>query len=207
MNYNVGFSAKVIDRTKLTMTINSAAFYRKAENFIRATTGVRRATYINFDAALVRGIEAELKVVAAKKLAVRGTVSYQQVLDDNKFVGGTLENYSYRVQLPNTPSLFGSADVEYKLTGLIGTLNLIPYYSLLYVKEFYLGYENIARGDLKYTIPMQLVHDFGMTLLHPTELYSFSLECSNLTNSLAFDNFRLQKAGRSFNFKITYNIN
>jgi outer membrane receptor protein involved in Fe transport len=207
MNYNLGFSTKLIERSLLRLTFNGAGFYRKAENFIRATTGVRRATYINFDAALVRGIESEVKLVVVKKLAIRVNGSYQQVLDDNKYVGGKLENYSYRVQLPNTPSLFANADIEYKVTGLFDRVIMVPYYNVLYVKEFYLGYENIARGDLKYTIPMQLVHDVGVTFSDPAERYSLSFECSNFTDALAFDNFRLQKPGRGFNFKVTYNIN
>src|SRR5688572_13804661 len=208
MNYNVGVSAKVLELTSVNITVNGAGFYRKAENFIRATTGVRRSTFINFDAALVRGIESEIKLAVAKKLALRVNATYQQVLDDNEYVGGSVKNYSYRVQLPNTPSLFGNADVEYKITGVVGDhLTLTPYYNVLYVKEFYLGYENIARGDLKYTIPMQLVHDIGFTVADTSEKYSVSIACSNLTDVQAFDNFRLQKPGRAFNIKITYNIN
>lgn len=208
MNYNVGFTARLINRSRITLTFDGAGFYRQAENFIRATTGVRRSTYINFDAALVRGVESEVKLMIAKKFSFRANGSYQQVLDDNAFVGGTLPNYSYRIQLPNTPSLFANADVAYKVTGLLkNRINIVPYYNLLYVRKFYLGYENIARGDLKFTIPMQLVHDLGLTVSNLSEKYSLSFECSNLTNALAFDNFRLQKAGRAFNLKITYNIN
>lgn len=208
MNYNLGFSLMILNQGSLTLSLDGAGFYRKAENFIRVTTGVRRATYINFDAALVRGVESELKLGIANKMSLRLNGSYQQVLDDNKYIGGKLPNYSYREQLPNTPSLFGNADAEYKFTGLFNDrLTITPYYSLLYVKEFYLGYANIARGDLKYTIPMQLVHDIGMTFSGPAERYSVSVECANFTDALAFDNFRLQKAGRAVNFKITYNLN
>ena len=208
MNYNVGFSSKIIERSTITLELNGAGFYRKAENFIRATTGVRRSTFINFDAALVRGVESEIKLTFQKKLGLRINATYQQVLDDNKFVGGTINNYSYRVQLPNTPSLFGNADVEYRITGLGNNrFTLVPYYNVLYVREFYLGYENIARGDVKYIIPMQLVQDVGLTISETNDKYSFSIECSNITDALAFDNIRLQKPGRAFNFKITYSIN
>jgi len=34
--------------------------------------------------------------------------------------------------------------------------------------------------------------------------YNISLECNNLTNDLAYDNFRLQKQGRSFSIKFHY---
>jgi outer membrane receptor protein involved in Fe transport len=208
MNYNIGFSSKLMDHNSASIILNGAVFYRQAENFIRATTGVRRSTFINFDAALVKGIESEIKLTIAKKLGLRVNVTYQQVLDDNEYVGGTLKNYSYQIQLPNTPSLFGNADIEYRINDFINDkLSLVPYYNLLYVRRFYLGYENIARGDLKYTIPMQLVHDFGFTISEDSEKYSVSFECSNLTDALAFDNFRLQKPGRAFNIKLTYNLN
>jgi outer membrane cobalamin receptor len=208
MNYNIGFTSKLVDRNSATITLNGAGFYRQAENFIRATTGVRRSTFINFDAALVQGIESEVKLTVARKLGVRVNATYQQVLDDNEYVGGTLKNYSYRIQLPNTPSLFGNADIEYRFNSFISDkLVLVPYYNLLYVRKFYLGYENIARGDLKYTIPMQLVHDVGFTISETNDKYSFSFECSNFTDASAFDNFRLQKPGRAFNIKVTYNLN
>ncbi len=207
MNYNVGFSAKIIDDAYTSLSLNGSAFFRKAENFIRATTGVRRSTFINFDAALVRGVESEAKLTIAKKLGLRINATYQQVLDDNRFVGGTVKNYSYRIQLPNTPSLFGNADIEYRITDFfLENMTFIPYYNVLYVREFYLGYENIARGDLKYTIPMQFVHDIGLTISNTSEKYSISAECSNITDASAFDNFRLQKPGRAFNIKITYNL-
>lgn len=208
MNYNLGFAAKVVNNKTLAVTWNGAVYYRQAENFIRATTGVRRSTFINFDAALVRGVESEVKLTLAKKLNTRINATYQQVLDDNEFVGGSLKNYSYHVQLPNTPSLFANADIEYRFAKFFSEkLSLTPYYNILYVREFYLGYENIARGDLKFTIPMQLVHDIGFTIADASDRYSLSAGCSNLTDALAFDNFRLQKPGRAFNLKVTYKIN
>ncbi|HZB14612.1 MAG TPA: TonB-dependent receptor [Chryseolinea sp.] len=208
MNYNVGFLLKLVERTITTLTLGGSGFYRQAENFIRATTGVRRSTFINFDAALVRGVESEARLIVAKKLGLRLNATYQQVLDDNKYVGGTIKNYSYHVQLPNTPSLFANADIEYRITGLANDrITLVPYYNILYVREFYLGYENIARGDLKYTIPMQLVQDIGLTISDVNDKYSVSIDCSNITDALAYDNFRLQKPGRAFNIKFTYNIN
>lgn len=207
MNYNIGFSAKLVQKSRISLTFNSSGFYRKAKDFIRATTGVKRSTHINYDAALVRGVESDIKLVAAQTFVFRANLSYQQVLDDNEYMGGTIPNYTYGIQLPNTPFLFGNLDAEHKIKKLFGTkLTIIPYYNLLYVEEFYLGYENIARGDYKYTIPRQLVHDIGLTLTDDSEKYSLSFECSNLTDALAYDNFRLQKTGRAFNFKITYNL-
>jgi outer membrane cobalamin receptor len=206
MNYNVGFSSRVIDNATTVLSLGAAGFYRKADNFIRATTGVHRSTFINFDAALVRGIESEARLALHNKLSFRINATYQQVLDDNEYVGGTLKNYSYRVQLPNTPSLFGNADIEYKVA-LNDRFTLLPFYNILYVREFYLGYENIARGDLKYTIPTQLVQNIGVTLAEANDRYSASIECSNMTDALAFDNFRLQRPGRAFSLKLTYNIN
>lgn len=207
MNYNLGFSSKLITGEELLLTFEAAGFYRKAKDFIRATAGVTRSTHINYDKVLVRGAEGELKLVLDDKLAIRANATYQQVLDDNKYIGGSLPNYTYGVQLPNTPYFFGNFDAEYRFKDVFSKLNIIPYYNLLYVNEFYLGYENIARGDRKYTIPMQLVQDIGITASGPSEKYSVSLECSNIMDEEVYDNFRLQKPGRAFNFKITYFIN
>ncbi|ULT23769.1 hypothetical protein KUH03_32230 [Sphingobacterium sp. E70] len=49
-----------------------------------------------------------------------------------------------------------------------------------------------------------MLHHAGMTYSLKDGRYNISFECRNLGNELAYDNFRLQKPGRSFNLKLRY---
>ncbi len=208
MNYNTGYSIRIFGNPGFTMTWSSSGFLRHADNFIRVVPANRRITHANFNKVLVRGIESDLKATIAKKIQLNLNLSYQQVLDDNRFVGRTrIENYTYRQQLPNTPFLFGNADISYAKMRLLGDrLFVSPYYALLYVHKFYLGYANVAKGGIKNMIPTQFLHDLGVTFSRPGYPLALSFECTNLTNSLAYDNFRLQKPGRAYAVKINFNI-
>lgn len=208
LNYNTGYSLKCLTSPAITLTWNSYGFIRNATDFIRAIPGNRRLVYTNFSKVLVRGVESEIYSSIKKKLMIRLNASYQQVLDNSEFVGNTkIENYTYLQQLPNTPRLFGNVDLSYNLLNIWRNKFCIsPFYSFLYVKEFYLGFENVAKGGEKFVIPTQMVHDLGLTFSSATSPLALSVECSNLTDTPAYDNFRLQKPGRAFSIKVTYTI-
>jgi outer membrane receptor protein involved in Fe transport len=205
MNYNVGAMAKCVDKKGVIVNFSGSGFYRFANHFIRMISGGRRGVYTNFDKVLIRGAELEAKVSFKKKLHVIGNVSYQQVLDNARYLGNTnMENYTYRQQLPNTPHLFGNMDISYKFDW--AKWQLEPYYSLLFVDEFYLGFANVARANDKYVIPVQFVQDIGCTFSSQSSRYSLSLECTNFTNTMPYDNFKLQKPGRSFSLKLNLGL-
>src|SRR5690606_39957920 len=73
-----------------------------------------------------------------------------------------------------------------------------------YVHWFYLTWEAFGSASGKSTIPDQLIHNATLTYSLGNGKYNISAECRNLTDALAFDNFRLQKPGRAFSMKFRY---
>src|SRR5690606_20511788 len=76
-------------------------------------------------------------------------------------------------------------------------------YHLQYVHEFYLRWP--SQGDIKTgIIPEQWAHDVYLMYTLDEGKYNIMLECRNLRDNLLFDNYRLQKPGRSFGIKLRY---
>lgn len=51
---------------------------------------------------------------------------------------------------------------------------------------------------------MQISHDANVTCSLQDGRYNIALEARNFTNSLLYDNYSLQKPGRSFTVKVRY---
>ena len=62
--------------------------------------------------------------------------------------------------------------------------------------------EVIGSNNDDYMIPDQLSHNLSIGYSFCDGRYNFSFECRNLTDERLYDNFSLQKAGRSFYGKI-----
>ena len=76
---------------------------------------------------------------------------------------------------------------------------------LLYVHEFYLYWP--SRGGNKLNIPEQLSHDVNVVYSVRNGRYNIGIEGRNISNTLLYDNFSLQKPGRGFYLNLRYFIN
>jgi hypothetical protein len=74
------------------------------------------------------------------------------------------------------------------------------------VHWFYRTWEIIGDPNGKLKIPTQWIHNAMLTYALKNGKYNISVECRNLTNETAYDNFRLQKPGRAFFTKFRYYI-
>jgi hypothetical protein len=79
-------------------------------------------------------------------------------------------------------------------------------YNLLFVYEYYLRWPSQGASGSKYTIPTQLSHDVNVTYALRNGRYNISAECRNIVDANLYDNFSLQKPGRSFSVKFRYFI-
>lgn len=173
-------------------------FQRKAENFIRLKQLGIRNSYQNELNVLIRGVEWDF-AVKVNKIGLSGNLSWQQVLNDVKYVAGTTEiSNVYRQQLPNTPSLFGNAEINYEFPVLFKNINSSMYYGVNFVDEFFLSYGNIAKRNAKNIIPVQFLNNVGATFSTKNKRHNLSIEAQNIFNELAFDNIKQQKPGRAF---------
>ena len=70
-----------------------------------------------------------------------------------------------------------------------------------FVEEFFLSWENDGLDETKAIIPRQFVHNASIGYTFPEKKYSLSLECRNVSDELVYDNYKVQKPGRSFYVK------
>jgi len=201
-NVNLGLNFnKTFTNNRLKSELNF--FWRDVENFIlrRPSDNGKGTNYENVLNVLIYGAELELGYVLNEKWSLNSNISRQFVLNNDT------ESGQYEDHLPNTPYFFGNVGINYNLNPDNEKRNLSCYYNLNYVHEFFLGYESVATVAEKNIIPEQLVQDIGITLSSKKNNYDLSLECNNLFNATAYDNFLIQKPGRAIYAKLRYNIN
>src|SRR5690606_10116800 len=130
-------------------------------------------------------------------------LTYQDLRNNTKYEDGqTVVSAVYKDRIPNMPFLFGNADARFTFYNVLGNgTQLSLGYNGLYVHGFYLYWP--SRGSDKLDIPRQIAHDLNITYTFANVL-QWILECRNLADSKLFDNFSLQKPGRSFTGKIKY---
>ena len=206
-NYNLGASYWVSLKNLHQLNFNASAFYRDAKDFIRPRLDNNQAMQVNDNLGNVTnfGIEAEIRYQFGNKITAGANFTYENLRNNTQFIEGqTVESVVYRDRIPNVPYLYGNADASYNFSDLWGkghTLSLG--YNLLYVHAFYLYWPSL--GSDKLNIPEQIPHDITLTYGFNDKL-RFTLECRNLADTLLYDNFSLQKPGRSFFGKINYTI-
>ena len=79
-------------------------------------------------------------------------------------------------------------------------------YGLSYFEEYFLFWSQYGSADSKKIIPSQFSHNVNLNYSLKNGKYSISLSCNNLLDAELYDNFKLQKPGRSFNIKLRYFI-
>jgi outer membrane receptor protein involved in Fe transport len=206
-NINVGglYSFTLNDAHKLNIEANY--IFRNSHDYIRLdqqqTQPVDRQ-YINIGDIKTNGVEAEVRY-QYKDFRLGVNATYQSIIDKEEFlISETFQgpqisnnlNYGYRI--PNTPYLFGNADAGYIFNSVGGSQNSLGItYTLNYTQQYYLTPNHLGRNNDD-AIPTQLSHNIVANYNVKDGRYNVSLECRNLTDSDLFDNYRLQKPGRSF---------
>ncbi|MDG3581226.1 TonB-dependent receptor [Galbibacter pacificus] len=204
-NYNLGASYWWHMGTQHHINLNANGFYRDASDFIRPVLNNNQTMQVmdNLGSVTNLGIESEIRYQYREKFSAGVNVTYQNLRNNTKYEGGqTTESVVYRDRIPNMPYLYGNADMSYTFQNVGGTGNLLSIgYNMLYVHAFYLYWPSL--GDDKFDIPEQISQDFNITYTWKEDL-QFTFECRNIFNKKLYDNFSLQKPGRSFTGKIRY---
>jgi len=216
-NFNLGalFSQPLPDESRLDVEGNF--IYRKAEDYIRvdqarlAPVGNR---YINVGKVTTTGGEAEVRYTWKNRIFASVNATYQNITDKTEFnsntnLGGTVvtRNLGYGYKVPNIPYFFGNVNLGTKFNDLGAQHNTLSVnYALNFVEKYYRTLEHLGLNNQD-IIPRQTSHDLSADYAMAKGKYTVSLEGRNLTDNDLFDNYRLQKPGRSFFIKLRYFIN
>lgn len=191
----------------------ASGFYRDAKDFIytvvyQSNSSVSR--YENTSKVLVSGVEAEVRYDYGDLLSASLNGSYQNAINNTRSAIGSATattEATYRNRIPNQPWAFGNADFSIGKNNLWGNgTRLQLNWNAQYVHWFYLTWEAYGSKAGKNRVPDQFIQNASVSYSLKRGMYNISLESRNLTNSLAYDNFRLQKPGRAFFVKLRYFI-
>lgn len=202
-NVNVNLSYMHTFGTHHSVSIDAGFNYRYITDYI--IRSIRNGGIgISENHGKVRGIGGDITVryFYKKAFTLGGNFSYQDTRDKERLTSYGSTSTTYDDRVPNIPYLFGNADASYNFHNLLGKQSILTLgYNLQYVHEFYWDWKS---NGAKRNIPKQIAHDANVTCSLKDGRYNIALEARNFTNSLLYDNYSLQKPGRSFTVKFRY---
>jgi outer membrane cobalamin receptor len=181
-------------------------FYRNVTDLIRQDNQGLITKYVNQSKVLVTGTEGEVSVDWKRRIEAGVNATYQELINTTEYEDGRLSDV-YLDRIPNIPYLVGNAFISAnwpRPLGIPGRLSASA--NSHFVEEYFLTWASQGDPSTKYTIPRQLIHGLGLVYAAPADTYSVSFECENVSDEMAYDNFRMQKPGRSFSGKIRYSL-
>lgn len=213
-NINLGLSYFVKLNDLHRFSVDANYVYRHAADYIRGMVGAEQPNgrrdfhYENLRSVTNNSVDANIRYYYKNLISLGGNVTYQKLINTNKVEPGkSLQSDIYKDRLPNVPYLYGNGDANIYFNNIRQKGDLLSVgYNLLYVHEFWLNWETFGSKQ-QFIIPQQLSHDINVVYTMASGKYNIALECLNLTDVVRYDNFALQKPGRSFNLKFRYFIN
>ena len=156
----------------------------------------------NHGKVLNMGVDATLRYFYKDVFSVGGNLSYMNLRNKEEFTETGRLSAIYNDRLPNMPYLFGNADATCNIGSLIAKHDKLSLnYNLFFTEEFFTSWQS---EGTKIKVPRQLSHDVSLTYYTPNKRLSLSVEAKNITDELLYDNYSLQKAGRTFYAKLSY---
>lgn len=209
-NFNLG----VFGSWRLTLNhwlfYETTVFVREVKDYIYIGVDEKDglSQYQNVDDVTVKGVEGEIRYEYADMFQAIVNCSYQEARNKAKLNVLGQPNSFYNNKIPNQPWFFSNAELNLKLKNLLGKETLVRFaYNYQYTHWFFLTWEGYGKLDTKSIIPTQHVHNANVTCSFRNEQYNITMECNNLLDSKLYDNFMLQKPGRSFFVKFRFFIN
>ncbi|MBQ5518129.1 MAG: TonB-dependent receptor [Bacteroidales bacterium] len=203
-NFNIGLFGTVDLGGGHSISYEMNGFVRLVDNYIRATVTETESMmqYVNVAAVHIKGVDGEIRYDWAGKLHVAANASYDDSRDMRKYTQSGDLSVTYRNRTPNRPWTYANTEVSYSFydVGLRGSrLRLSADYQ--WVHWFYLTWAAFGSASSKSKVPTQHITNASLLYSWHANRYNVSLECTNLLDALAFDNYMLQKPGRAFFLK------
>lgn len=215
-NVNVGaFGNAALGSDMSHLYYEATASYRKVSDYIycvpsEALPQLPNGTYQydNIRAVTMYGVEGEVKYDYGSWLQLSANCTYQQSLNMNRYKSDGKESAIYKNKIPNKPWLFANAEVTLTKHALFAKTDRLRFnYIYQYVHWFFLTWEGYGALETKSRIPTQNLHSASLTYSWLKERYNLTVECQNIFDCTAFDNYKLQKPGRAFMAKFRVFIN
>lgn len=213
LNANIGYRYDATNKHYFETNI----FYRRTENLIiLVPVFMPFSQYNNISKVRGYGVELDGGYHFSNWLNVSANLTYQNL----RLFGITdpAEIFLNEARLRNTPFLFGNISLNFNKNEVFKQDDTFKaYYNYSYTHNYYLA--NVPKSsepsnifekpkiDTDLVIPSQNLHSAGVVYSLNKEKINFGLEVRNIFDEKLFDNFKVQKAGRSFYLKIRYLFN
>ncbi len=191
------------------LSVEPSLFFRNTENLILYTVqnNVGMGHYQNIGKVRGMGGSLDIKYRYKNFLVLSGNATYQQMRDWMQYKGANL-NQTYKDLLRNTPYLMANMSATVKQEGVFKDDDQVSlFWDVMYVHEFFLNWPSLGDPNTKSVIPTQLVNGAGVSYSFKSGKYNLSFSCNNLFNEQVYDNYLLQKPGRSFSTKLRVFLN
>ncbi len=215
LNFNLGFQTRFFQA--LTVEVNS--FYRDTEGLILLVPiQAPNAQYQNQENVKGYGIDLDLAYQISEQYKITGNATWQ----DLRLYGITNAQDIWKndARLRNTPYFFSNLGFSAKYDDLFSkadVLNLFLNYN--FMREFYLetipknlepggflGLSGSANLNSNLIIPNQHLLNAGLTYGFYNKQINVGAEIRNILNKDVYDYYRVQRPGRSFHVKLSYQL-
>lgn len=209
INYNLGVNMNKTVGEDHTWYVDVNGYYRDIKDYIQRLVEQRYGTagYSNHGKVSNIGVDAEVRYYYQNRFMVGGNVTYQDMRNKERYASAAGDRLSvtYNNRMRNVPYFFGNADAAFYVHDLWGKGNVLSLgYTFNFVGKFFLDWESLGNQNTKATLPQQVYHDFNLSYTLQDGRYNVAFEARNITDAMLYDNFSLQKPGRSFALKLRY---
>lgn len=202
-NFNAGFLFGKRFKKHL-VNIDFNYMYRLPENLIRSVAIGITSRYENLSRAKVNCFEGAISYSYNDLFKVEFNATYQNIQNASLKPNGEPDEL-YMDRLPNAPYLFGNGSFTCNTRQFGKYKQRVGFnWTTSYIEEFYLKWPSLGSLSSKFIIPRQVVSNASLSFTSHAGRYNISVSCMNLFDAMCYDNFRVQKPGRSFNVKLRY---
>ena len=203
-NFNVGIFGNIQASRKSHFYYEVNSFMRLVDDYIQIRVSEKEGMmqYENIPAVHIKGVEGELNYSYSNKLHIMANISWQDSRDQRKYLEDGKPSATYRNRTPNKPWVFWNAEAAYTFRNVFfNDASLKLAYNYQWVHWFYLTWEAYGSNASKARIPTQNISNISALYQLKGGKYNIFLECNNLFDAMAYDNYKLQKPGRAFFMK------
>ncbi|MDO5968255.1 TonB-dependent receptor [Flavivirga aquimarina] len=208
INFGIDYEQRFLGSYKINLGFNG--FIRNTKDLIALRGEDVFLQYQNFNSVLSQGVEFNVKITKDPFSNISFNLTNQErtykgfnALSDNgleSFIG---------TSFPNTPFFFYNVLFNLGAKSFKETLpNIVLYGNWFHTKAF--SNDDIppnGEPEPLSLIPTQDEINMGIGYFSPNKKLSFSFQVNNITNDFQlFDNYRVPKPNRNYQFKINYKI-
>ncbi len=216
INYNLGFRHGPIQTGKHKITLYANTFWRNGFNKIsqqavenqiipgrESDADIQVTKYVNIGKTQSRGFEGEVIYVYDNRLNALFNFSKFNTLFKQEFDEKGNPHDLYNLQLPNEPFFTMNGSVQYRMNDKFQKKSI---FNIYYNTGFVAPFRTVWMESEWFTTPTQFYHDIGASYRFPNGKMVASLDLKNILNAEMYDNFGVQKPGRSISVKLNYTI-